>query len=291
MTIFNNTIPLLFLVMFGSFFYYIMIEDKDKDDTQDKDKKDKEDKEEVKVVEKQIIKYEDKYWEKFEKMLNKEENKEENKEKNKEKNEVSKNNILFEITPNGNVLMIYDSNRSSFIYYADTAIPYRYLETVARKYVTTYFCLHLYVDMQKEIAEAEKKLTDKKLEEKQKLEEEQKLEEKQKLEEEREKYENKDQNRREKKKNVFAKLKNYNTGSNTVVKGNKIAETNPNRAATGSNAIINSKKEYVLKENANRFSYEGKIVNYNLLKKPERKTSAFSFADFKKMQLENKNNK
>ena len=75
----------------------------------------------------------------------------------------------------------------------------------------------------------------------------------------------------------------------SIVKGNKIAETNPNRGATG--VTINSKKEYVLKENANRFSYEGKIVNYNLLKKPERKTSAFSFADFKKMQLENKNNK
>ena len=86
--------------------------------------------------------------------------------------------------------------------------------------------------------------------------------------------------------NVFAKLKNYNAGSNTVIKGNKVAETNPNRSSSA--VIISSKKEYILKENANRFSYEGKMVNYKLLKKPERKVVdknyGFSFADFKKMQ-------
>ena len=174
--------------------------------------------------------------------------------------------------------MFYDSKRASFIYYADTAIPYRYLETVARKYVTTYFCLHLYVDMKKEIEDAEQKIIDRKKLEEEKLEE-RKLEEK-KLEEEG-KDKNKDKNKDKDKKNVFAKLKNYNTGSNTVVKGSKLAETNPNRSS--SSTMTNSKKEYVLKENANRFSYEGKIVNYKLLKKPERKQVTFSFADFKKM--------
>ena len=103
---------------------------------------------------------------------------------------------------------------------------------------------------------------------------------------------NKDNENKETKevpRNVFAKLKNYNAGSNTVIKGNKVAETNPNRNAT--NTTISSKKEYILKENANRFSYEGKMVNYKLLKKPERKVVdknyGFSFADFKKMQESN----
>jgi hypothetical protein len=305
-----NLMPLLF-IMFGSgllFFmkgkdYYYSFFDKKNDKKEDK----KNEQKEVKV-----IKYEDKYWDKYERMLNKEkeekkdkeeekkelegelegeleeekkeeeknEEKEEKDEKKKEEIEISKNNILFETTPNGNVLMFYDSKRTSFIYYADTAIPYRYLESVARKYVTTYHCLHLYIDMKKEIAEAEKKINDKKLEEKQRLE-------KQKLEGEEEKNkEDRDKDTMEVPRNVFAKLKNYNAGSNTVIKGNKVAETNPNRNAT--NTTINSKKEYILKENANRFSYEGKMVNYKLLKKPERKVGGgFSFADFKKMQESN----
>jgi hypothetical protein len=238
-----------------------------------------------------VIKYEDKYWDKYERMLNKEKIEEEEKkelegekkeEGKKEEIEISKNNILFETTPNGNILMFYDSKRASFIYYADTAIPYRYLESVARKYVTTYHCLHLYIDMKKEIAEAEKKINDKKLEEKQRLEEE----EKKRLEDNDKNKDNENKETKEVPRNVFAKLKNYNAGSNTVIKGNKVAETNPNRNA--SNTTISSKKEYILKENANRFSYEGKMVNYKLLKKPERKVVdknyGFSFADFKKMQ-------
>ena len=314
---FYNTLPLLFL-MFGSgllffmkgndYYYYFF----DKKNEQKEEKKNEQ--KEIKV-----IKYEDKYWDKYERMINKEKEEEEKKdeeleeemkelegekkelkgekkeEDKKEEIEISKNNILFETTPNGNVLMFYDSKRTSFIYYADTAIPYRYLESVARKYVTTYHCLHLYIDMKKEIAEAEKKINDKKLEEKQRLEK--KLEEERiKLEEEKIRLEDNDKKLDKDKKetkevprNVFAKLKNYNAGSNTVIKGNKVAETNPNRNAT--NTTISSKKEYILKENANRFSYEGKMVNYKLLKKPERKVVdknyGFSFADFKKMQESN----
>ena len=303
---FYNTLPLLF-IMFGSgllyfmkdtiyvkdYYYHFFDKDDKIDDKKKEQKNENENKKEIKV-----IKYEDKYWDKYERMLNKKmelvgelegDKKEEDK---KEEIEISKNNILFETTPTGNVLMFYDSKRTSFIYYADTAIPYRYLESVARKYVTTYYCLHLYIDMKKEIAEAEKKINDKKLEEKQRLEK--KLEEERiKLEEEGEKenkkLEDNDKNNKETKevpRNVFAKLKNYNAGSNTVIKGNKVAETNPNRNTN--NSTISSKKEYILKENANRFSYEGKMVNYKLLKKPERKVVdknyGFSFADFKKMQ-------
>jgi hypothetical protein len=292
--------------------FFDKIDDEIDDKKEEQKNEQKEDKKEVKV-----IKYEDKYWDKYERMLNKEikekkdkekeekkelegEEKNEKKEDKTEEIEISKNNILFETTPTGNVLMYYDSKRTSFIYYADTAIPYRYLESVARKYVTTYHCLHLYIDMKKEIAGAEKKINDKKLEEKQRLEkklkgEEEKIrlddegEEKNKLDKDnKDNKDNKDRDKETKEvpRNVFAKLKNYNAGSNTVIKGNKVAETNPNRSSSA--AIISSKKEYILKENANRFSYEGKMVNYKLLKKPERKVVdknyGFSFADFKKMQ-------
>ena len=49
-----------------------------------------------------------------------------------------KNNIIMEKTPLGNVVMFYNHTRTSFEYYSDSTIPYRYLETVARKYVVTY---------------------------------------------------------------------------------------------------------------------------------------------------------
>ena len=170
---FYNTLPLLFIMVGSGLLFFMKRKDYyyqffnrfkyEQNKIEDKKEDNKNEQKEVKV-----IKYEDKYWDKYERMLNKEkeEKKKEKKEEKKEEIEISKNNILFETTPNGNVLMFYDSKRTSFIYYADTAIPYRYLESVARKYVTTYHCLHLYIDMKKEIAEAEKKINDKKLEKK-----------------------------------------------------------------------------------------------------------------------------
>ena len=53
----------------------------------------------------------------------------------------------------GNVIMYYNKERNSFEYYTDNIIPYRILDTVARKYVLTYGCCELYVDMEKEIKE------------------------------------------------------------------------------------------------------------------------------------------
>jgi hypothetical protein len=45
----------------------------------------------------------------------------------------------------------------------------------------------------------------------------------------------------------------------------------------------------ILKENANRYSCEGKIMNYSFLKKVDRKVVdkryGMSFAEFKKMQF------
>ena len=45
------------------------------------------------------------------------------------------NNVLFETTPKGNVIMYYDYDKESFNYYCDVKdISYLYLETVVRKY-------------------------------------------------------------------------------------------------------------------------------------------------------------
>jgi hypothetical protein len=54
--------------------------------------------------------------------------------------------FIIEMTPIGNVIMQYDTEKEAFVYYSDNMIPFRYLETVARKYVCTYNCKKLYIE-------------------------------------------------------------------------------------------------------------------------------------------------
>jgi hypothetical protein len=172
-----------------------------------------------------------------------------------------KNNILIENTPLGNVIMFYNNSRNSFEYYSDSVIPYRYLEVIGRKYVVTYKCKPLYIDMVKEIEEAEKRLSEKKLKE-------QELEEKKKEENSLDKDvcfdKDKDKDKTKEKRNVFAKLKTYNKDISI-----KAAAVPLDRPAPVKQTDI--KEEKVIKERANRYSYEGKIANFNFLKKIDRK--------------------
>ena len=75
----------------------------------------------------------------------------------KERLDKLKNNFIIEKTPLGNVIMYWNNARESFEYYSDNTIPYRYLETVGRKYVKTFNCKQIYVDMSFELNEFERK--------------------------------------------------------------------------------------------------------------------------------------
>lgn len=74
-----------------------------------------------------------------------------------EQKQELKNKIIYETTPKGNVVMYYHFNEkekdaSSFHYYCDDrSIQFNYLDTVARKYVTTYNCPELYLYLKNEI--------------------------------------------------------------------------------------------------------------------------------------------
>ena len=200
-----------------------------------------------------------------------------------EKVDLLKNSILMENTPLGNVVMYYDSKRSTFVYYSDTTIPYRYLEVVSKKYVINNNCKKIYVDMEKELSEAQRKLEEKKKQEEKKKEYNDKKEE---LESEENEGKQKEETNPQTKKNVFAKLKSYNR--DTSLK----ASTIPVDTKSVSKKIVPSAKEEmtekIIKENANRYSYEGKLVNFNFLKKVDRKLLdkryAMSFSEFKKMK-------
>ena len=80
-----------------------------------------------------VEKYEDKYKKEF------------NLAENCKSVENLKYSILMENTPNGNVLMFYDSTNSSFVYYSDKVMPYRFLDTVGRKYVIHFKCKNVFI--------------------------------------------------------------------------------------------------------------------------------------------------
>jgi hypothetical protein len=127
--------------------------------------------------------------------------------------------------------------------------------------------------MSKEIEEAEKKLAEKK----------QKEEEEKKKQEAAEKAKSNPESEAQEpqKKNVFAKFKTYN--KDTSIKSAAVPLDRPAPAKQTA-----PQEEKVVKERANRYSFEGKLANFSFLKKVDRKAVdkryGVSFAEFKKMQ-------
>jgi hypothetical protein len=152
--------------------------------------------------------------------------------------------------------MFWDNNRTSFTYYSDTAIPYRYLEVVARKYVIINNCREIYYIMEEQLKPL--------------IKEEKKEKEKEKN-------------------SVFAKLKSYNQSSIINTKNIPSKKQNISTHLPRIKIEKENNNDILLKENANRYSYEGKIINFSFLKKAKKLNhEKISFSDFKKIH-KNKN--
>ena len=164
-------------------------------------------------------------------------------------------NTVTETTPRGDVLMYYSSNLGSFVYHSRTKeIPYKYLETVARKYVIEYSCKKLYIDIRKEYEKGLNKYKE--------------IKEKEEKAAKDAKDGKVDDTKENKKKQVFANFKTYNR------KGE----------------VHNKQKDkiYILKEQANRYSYRGKIEEYSEAKAEsclDKNGKDIDFASFKKMNM------
>lgn len=58
-----------------------------------------------------------------------------------------KSRIIFETTPRGNIVMMYDTSSEAFVYHVDNSgIPYRILNAVAMKYCQMFRCRDFFVD-------------------------------------------------------------------------------------------------------------------------------------------------
>ena len=162
------------------------------------------------------------------------------------------NCFVIETTPIGNVLMNYNSKKETFDYFSDMSIPYRYLLVVCRKYVMQFNCVSLYV--KSEIKELANNDSDKK---------------------------NKTQDTDVRKKNVFAKFKNYNVDSKVPLAGPGPPKNSIPQPAQQTGPVL-------LKDKINRFSYQGKFNIFSILKKVDRKLVdkkfAMTFAEFKKLK-------
>jgi hypothetical protein len=161
------------------------------------------------------------------------------------------NCTLFEMTPVGNVIMRYNAKKEAFEYYSDCTIPYRFLDTVCRKYAVTFYCKSLYVVMNDEVKESEAKT---------KLLQEEKTKERENGED------------TKKNKGVFAKFKTYNKemGAGRIGTGKKPTEENA---------------PIVVKQRINKFLYLGKTANFITGKKEVAEKPKLSFMDFKKMMF------
>jgi hypothetical protein len=188
--------------------------------------------------------------------------------------EKLKNSYVMEYTPLGNVLMFYDNDRKTFKFYSDSTIPYRYLEVVGRKYAKQFGCKQIFVDMEEEIKAAEEKW------------ERERIEKEERTEKERIKKEEAIKNNEkpiETKKNVFAKFKSYNKEAGT---GHVNTVAPPKNSIPHKLTEKQENQKVLLKERANRYTYEGKLANFGFIKKVDRKVIdkkyAMTFAYFKK---------
>ena len=197
-------------------------------------------------------KYEDKYLEKS-KQLNR-------RKLTVEEIKQLQNNIVLEKTPLGNVIMFYNHEKESFSYYSDFTIPYRYLETIARKYIIIFDCAYLYV------------FSDEELEKLSLIQEEKEM-----LQKEKEMFQ------KEHTLSVFAKFKTYNTN-------NSISTTMTQPIKQNKKQAINM-KQIPIKEKSNRYTCEGKLSNYSFLKKIQpkdiNKQLQISYSEYKN-KLHNK---
>jgi hypothetical protein len=183
-------------------------------------------------------------------------------------------NYILESTPLGNIYMRYNNSKGSFEYFSNNTIPYRYLEPVGRKYVMIYWCKPIFIDLQEELKRAEIKYDDEM--------------KKRDVEEKRRQEDIK--NNPNNLKSVMARMKSYNKDTNNNDTKNKSSVKNrslpPQIKATVQNISQNSEKR-LLKENANRYTWEGRLTGFCPLKKIDKKVVnkqlSMTYADFKKL--------
>jgi hypothetical protein len=178
-----------------------------------------------------------------------------------------KNNYVLEYSPLGNVYMRYNADKETFEYFSDSTLPYRYLETVARKYVITFFCKPIYVDIEDELKKS--------------------------LDKDKEKDKEKDINMDNSKQLAKSKPTKETLEIMNKIKSKNTNISLPPQVQANLPSIQSSNSDKVLlKERANRYTWEGRLRDFCVLKKVDKKVVDkrlnITFSEFKKMMIQNK---
>lgn len=180
---------------------------------------------------------------------------------------INLNTIVMENTPAGNVIMNYDSENKAFNYYCDKKdVPFKYLETVARKYVINNQCIDIYIDIRDELCEKKVVVAEVK-------------------------------DDAPKKNNVFATFKQYKSGDQTKqgqVQDNRSTQANMQKNHSMPKNISKNKskddpKKMIFKERVNKYKHRGKVCDFTMLEKTHILSNSvvsedISFASFKLLQ-------
>jgi hypothetical protein len=171
-------------------------------------------------------------------------------------------NYVLECTPMGNIYMRYNNSKKSFEYFSNTSMPYKYLEPVGRKYVMTYLCKPIFVDIHNEL---------KKSEEKYNIEKE-----------------------KPKPVQTTKQFKNYNDTSALKMYTNKSKKkfALPPQIQSRFQNINKSSEKLFLKEKANRYTWGGFLKDFSPLKKIDKKLTnkklSMTYANYKQLQQNKK---
>jgi len=202
------------------------------------------------------VPYEDLYTDEIDGMLEEAEGK----ELSKEILDALAFSHVTEETPRGDVVMLYDNTTESFWWFCNTKdVPYKYLETVCRSYVSAYDCVQVYHGTLEQLARQKKCLEEKEAEAEAAAAAAAEAGDEEPTETPRD--------------TVFASFKSYNKGRGQ------------------SRAVSDSSGELVPEE-SNRYSYRGKLADWEELQRarevvfvpPAGDAKNVDFAAFKKMQ-------
>tara|TARA_B100001121_G_C18606322_1_gene582014 strand:+ start:55 stop:825 length:771 start_codon:yes stop_codon:yes gene_type:complete len=167
-----------------------------------------------------------------------------------QRKELLTKHIRLEIEQ-GEIVMFYNHELESFAWYCNTKeVPYKYLETVARKYVIDNNCSCIYAVMHEELKKGRERQAKAKKEQADKLD--------------------KKDDSNSSSSSVFASFKTYNKKNADDMMKNK---------------------NWLIRENANRYSYKGKLEDYEKYIETRKEsdtcdavhvTKTMNFAQFKK---------
>ena len=191
-------------------------------------------------------------------------------------------NYVVEHTPVGEVWMRYNNSKQSFEYFSNNTIPYRYLEVVARKYVMTFWCKPIFINLRAEIEQQQQ----------QQQQQQNNNHKNTQLQSQEPKTQNKQKKGNQT--NAFSSIQMYNESMKMPKNRQNVNAVLPKQVMTKMKMQLNDNGNgvngaVILKEKSNRYTWEGRLSGFSPLQSVQKEVVntnlRLSFSEYKKMQF------